>query len=57
MQVASIGLIKAVDHFAARGLSLRCYAARFAEGELRHYLRDTVACFASQGPSTSGSGA
>jgi RNA polymerase sigma-B factor len=40
-QVASIGLMKAVDRFdPARGVPLRCYAARMAEGELRHYLRD-----------------
>jgi RNA polymerase sigma-B factor len=39
--VASIGLMKAVDRFdPARGVPLRCYAARMAEGELRHYLRD-----------------
>jgi RNA polymerase sigma-B factor len=41
VQVASIGLMKAVDRFdPARGVPLRCYAARMAEGELRHYLRD-----------------
>jgi RNA polymerase sigma-B factor len=40
-QVASIGLMKAVERFdPTRGVPLRCYAARMAEGELRHYLRD-----------------
>jgi RNA polymerase sigma-B factor len=41
VQVASIGLLKAVDRFDPnRGVPLRCYAARMADGELRHYLRD-----------------
>ena len=41
VQVASIGLMKAVDRFdPSRGVPLRYYAARMADGELRHYLRD-----------------
>lgn len=41
MQVATIGLVKAVDRFdPERGTSMRAYAERFAEGELRHHLRD-----------------
>ena len=41
VQVASIGLMKAVDRFdPGRGTPLRSYAERLADGELRHYLRD-----------------
>jgi RNA polymerase sigma-B factor len=41
VQVASIGLMKAVDRFdPSRGVPLRCYAGRMADGEVRHYLRD-----------------
>lgn len=43
-QVAAIGLMKAVDHYdPARGTSLRAYAERMADGELRHHLRDAGA--------------
>jgi RNA polymerase sigma-B factor len=43
VQVASIGLMKAVDRFdPQRGTSLRAYAERMAEGELRHHLRDAA---------------
>jgi RNA polymerase sigma-B factor len=42
VQVAAIGVMKAVDRFDLdRGTSLRAYAARMADGELRHHLRDT----------------
>jgi RNA polymerase sigma-B factor len=41
VQVATIGLVKAVDRFdPQRGSSVRAYAASVAEGELRHHLRD-----------------
>ena len=41
-QVASIGVIKAIDRFdLERSTSLRAYAERLVEGELRHHLRDT----------------
>ena len=41
VQVATIGLVKAVDRFdPGRGRSVRAYAERFAEGELRHHARD-----------------
>jgi RNA polymerase sigma-B factor len=44
VQVAAIGLMKAVDRYdAGRGTSLRAYAQRMVEGELRHHLRDTGA--------------
>jgi RNA polymerase sigma-B factor len=44
VQVAAIGLMKAVDRYdPARGTSLRAYAERMVEGELRHHLRDTGA--------------
>jgi RNA polymerase sigma-B factor len=44
VQVASIGLMKAVDRYdAAHGTSLRTYAERMVDGELRHHLRDTGA--------------
>ena len=42
VQVASIGLMKAVDRYdPERGASLRAYAERMADGELRHHMRDT----------------
>jgi RNA polymerase sigma-B factor len=41
VQVASIGVLKAIDRFdLERSTSLRAYAARMADGELRHHLRD-----------------
>jgi RNA polymerase sigma-B factor len=41
IQVATIGLVKAVDRFdPERGTSVQAYAERFAEGELRHHFRD-----------------
>jgi RNA polymerase sigma-B factor len=41
VQVATIGLVKAVDRFdPKRGSSVRTYAARVAEGELLHHMRD-----------------
>jgi RNA polymerase sigma-B factor len=41
VQVASIGVLKAIDRFdLARSSSLRAYAERMADGELRHHLRD-----------------
>jgi RNA polymerase sigma-B factor len=44
VQVAAIGLVKAVDRYdPERGTSLRAYAERMVEGELRHHLRDTGA--------------
>ena len=44
VQVASIGLMKAVDRYdPERGPSLRPYAERMVDGELRHHLRDTGA--------------
>jgi RNA polymerase sigma-B factor len=44
VQVAAIGLVKAVDRYdAGRGASLWAYAERMVEGELRHHLRDTGA--------------
>ena len=44
MQVAAIGLMKAVDRYdPERGTSLGAYAERMADGELRHHLRDTGA--------------
>jgi RNA polymerase sigma-B factor len=43
-QVAAIGAMKAVDRFdLERGSSLRAYAERMIDGELRHHLRDTSA--------------
>ena len=40
-QVASIGVLKAIDRFdLARRTSLRAYAERLVEGELRHHIRD-----------------
>jgi RNA polymerase sigma-B factor len=43
-QVASIGLMKAVDRYdLERGASLRAYAERMVDGELRHHLRDAGA--------------
>ncbi len=42
VQVASIGALKAIDRFDLdRSTSLRAYAERFVEGELRHHLRDS----------------
>ena len=44
VQVAAIGVMKAVDRFdLERGTSLRAYAERTIDGELRHHLRDTGA--------------
>ena len=44
VQVASIGLMKAVDRYdLERGASLRTYAERMVDGELRHHLRDAGA--------------
>jgi RNA polymerase sigma-B factor len=44
VQVASIGLMKAVDRYdLERGASLRAYAERMVDGELRHHLRDAGA--------------
>jgi RNA polymerase sigma-B factor len=44
VQVAAIGVMKAVDRFDLdRGTSLRAYAERMADGELRHHVRDTGA--------------
>jgi RNA polymerase sigma-B factor len=41
VQVASIGLLKAIDRFdLRRTTSLRAYAERMIDGELRHHLRD-----------------
>jgi RNA polymerase sigma-B factor len=42
-QVASVGLIKAVDRFdPTRGTSLSRFATKYIEGELRHHLRDNL---------------
>ena len=44
VQVASIGLMKAVDRYdPTRGSSIRAYAERTVDGELRHHLRDASA--------------
>jgi RNA polymerase sigma-B factor len=44
VQVAAIGLMKAVDRYdAEKGASLRPYAERTIDGELRHHLRDSSA--------------
>jgi RNA polymerase sigma-B factor len=44
VQVASIGVMKAVDRYdLERGGSLRAYADRTVDGELRHHLRDAGA--------------
>ena len=41
-QVASIGALKAIDRFDLdRSTSLRTYAERLVEGELRHHVRDS----------------
>jgi RNA polymerase sigma-B factor len=41
-QVASIGALKAIDRFDLhRSTSLRAYAERWVEGELRHHMRDS----------------
>jgi RNA polymerase sigma-B factor len=42
IQVASIGALKAIDRFDLdRPTSLRAYAERLVEGELRHHMRDS----------------
>ncbi len=42
-QVASVGLIKAVDRFDPdRGTSLVTFALTYVEGEVRHHLRDNL---------------
>ena len=42
-QVASIGLIKAIDRFdPKRGTSLARFAHTYVEGEVRHHLRDNL---------------
>ena len=44
VQVASIGLMKAVDRYdPTRGSSIRAYAERTVDGEVRHHLRDASA--------------
>jgi RNA polymerase sigma-B factor len=43
-QVATLGLLKAIDRFdAERGVALSTYAVPVILGELRHHLRDNVA--------------
>jgi RNA polymerase sigma-B factor len=43
MQVASLGLLKAIDRFdEARGVPFASYAAPTIDGELKRYLRDTT---------------
>ena len=43
LQVAGIGLLKAIDRFdLERSTSLRAYAERMIDGELRHHLRDSA---------------
>jgi RNA polymerase sigma-B factor len=44
IQVASIGLLKAIDRFdLRRSTPLRAYAERMIDGEVRHHLRDATA--------------
>src|SRR5688500_79445 len=43
MQVASLGLMKAIDRFdATRGVPFASYAVPTIDGELKRYLRDTT---------------
>jgi RNA polymerase sigma-B factor len=43
LQVANLGLIKAVQRFdAQRGIKFSSYATAIVDGEIRHHLRDSV---------------
>ncbi len=43
LQVANLGLIKAVQRFdISRGIEFSSYATAIVDGEVRHYLRDSV---------------